>query len=166
MRITIDAAAQGSFMSKTPEDAYNLLETMASNNYQWHGERSAPKKVAGMHEVDSWNLLNAKIDMLTKKLEASARVTNPMAVYSCEYCGGGHPTLECQGSYSQDTSIEQLNALNNFQRSQGNPYSNTYNPGWRNHPNFSWSNQGGIQDANQGFKQPSPSSQQMNTFHQ
>ena len=38
MRITIDATAQGSFMSKTPEDAYNLLETMASNNYQWHGE--------------------------------------------------------------------------------------------------------------------------------
>ena len=55
--------------------------------------------------------------MLTKKLEASAKVTNPLAVYSYEYCGGGHPTLECQGSYSQDTSIEQLNALNNFQRS-------------------------------------------------
>ena len=116
-------------MSKTPEDAYNLLETMASNNYQWHGERSTPKKVAGMHEVDSWNLLNAKIDMLTKKLEASTKVTKSIAVYSCEYCGGGHPTLECQGSYSQDTSIEQLNALNNFQRSQGNPYSNTYHPG-------------------------------------
>ena len=97
MRITIDATTQGSFMSKTLEDAYNLLETMASNNYQWHGEWSAPKKVAGMHEVDSWNLLNAKIDMLTKKLEASAKVTNSMAVYSCEYCGGGHPTLECQG---------------------------------------------------------------------
>ena len=100
MRITIDVTAQGSFMSKTPEDAYNLLKTMASNNYQWHGERSTLNKVAGMHEVDSWNLLNAKIDMLTKKLEASAKVTNPMAVYSYEYCGGGHPTLECQGSYS------------------------------------------------------------------
>ena len=96
-----------------------------------------------MHQVDSWNLLNAKIDILTKKLEASTKVTNPMYVYSCEYCGGGHPTLECQGSYSQDTSIEQLNALNNFQRSQANPYSNTYNSVWRNHPNFSWSNQGG-----------------------
>ena len=48
-----------------------------------------------MQEVDSWNLLNAKIDMLTKKLEASAKVTKPIVVYSCEYCGGGHPTLEC-----------------------------------------------------------------------
>ena len=40
-----------------------------------------------MNEVDSWNLLNAKIDMLTKKLEASTKVSNPMAIYSCEYCG-------------------------------------------------------------------------------
>ena len=52
MMITIDATAQGSFMSKTPEDAYNLLETMTSNNYQWKEERSTPKRVIGMHEVD------------------------------------------------------------------------------------------------------------------
>ena len=80
MRITIDATTQGSFMSKTPEDAYNLLETMASNNYQWHGEWSVLKKVAGLHEVNSLNLLNAKIDMLTKKLEATTKISNPMAV--------------------------------------------------------------------------------------
>ncbi|EOY26166.1 Uncharacterized protein TCM_027580 [Theobroma cacao] len=26
---------------------------------------------------------------------------------------------------------------------QNNPYSNTYNPGWRNHPNSSWNNNQG-----------------------
>ncbi|EOY08940.1 Uncharacterized protein TCM_024233 [Theobroma cacao] len=26
---------------------------------------------------------------------------------------------------------------------QNNPYSNTYNPGWKNHPNFSWANDQG-----------------------
>ena len=50
-----------------------------------------------MHEMDGWNLLNTKIDMHTKKLEATTKVTNPMAVYSCEFCGGGHSTMECQG---------------------------------------------------------------------
>ena len=25
---------------------------------------------------------------------------------------------------------------------QNNPYSNTYNVGWRNHPDFSWKEQG------------------------
>ena len=79
---------------------------MASNNYQWKIERSAPKRVAEMHEVDEWNPLNAKIDMLTKKLEATTKVSNLMAIYSCEYCGGGHSTMECQGSFSsQDPSI-------------------------------------------------------------
>ena len=95
MRITIDAIAQGSFMSKTLEDAYNLLETIASNNYQWHGEWIVSKKVAGLHEVDSWNLLNAKIDMLTKKLEVTTKISNSMAVYSCEHYGEGHASLEC-----------------------------------------------------------------------
>ena len=93
MRITIDATAQDSFMSKTPEDAYNLLETMASNNYQWHGERIMSKKVAALHEVDSLNLLNANIDMLTKKLEATTKISNSMAMYSCEHCRGGHTSL-------------------------------------------------------------------------
>ncbi|KAL9251811.1 hypothetical protein AKJ16_DCAP11232 [Drosera capensis] len=30
---------------------------------------------------------------------------------------------------------------NKWYQSQRNPYSNTYNPGWRDHPNLSWSNQ-------------------------
>ena len=82
-------------MSKTPEDGYNLLETMTSNNYQWQKERSTPKRVAGMYEVDGWNLLNAKINMLTKKLKMTTKVYNPMAIYSCGYCGGRHSTMEC-----------------------------------------------------------------------
>ena len=34
---------------------------------------------------------------------------------------------------------EDLNALQGYIRSE--PYSNTYNPRWRNHPNFAWSSQ-------------------------
>ena len=33
---------------------------------------------------------------------------------------------------------EQAHALNSFQRPNHNPYSQTYNSGWRNHPNFNW----------------------------
>ncbi|KAH9735234.1 hypothetical protein KPL71_017676 [Citrus sinensis] len=43
------------------------------------------------------------------------------------------------------TSGLQLGSVNyvcNFNRQpQNNPYSNTYNPGWKQHPNFSWSSQ-------------------------
>lgn len=47
--------------------------------------------------------------------------------------------------------IEEVNFLK-----QNNPYSNTYNPGWKNQPNFSWKlqygnvqKQGPIQYQNQ-----------------
>ena len=168
LQITIDATAQGSFMSKTPADAYALLEKMASNNYQWHGERNQPRKATGVYKIDSLNMVTAKLDSLTKKLERLNFGGQLSQVLCCEICGAGHATLECQntGVYSQDSSIEQLNALNNFNgRPQGNPYSNTYNPRWRNHPNFSWSNQGGQQASNlqQGYKpQPPPGFQQRN----
>ncbi|XP_071922613.1 uncharacterized protein [Coffea arabica] len=36
--------------------------------------------------------------------------------------------------------------VNNYNRNApNNPYSNTYNPGWRNHPNFGWKDQGNQQ---------------------
>jgi hypothetical protein len=34
--------------------------------------------------------------------------------------------------------MEQVNAFNNFQKPSSGPYFETYNPGWKNHPNFSW----------------------------
>jgi hypothetical protein len=33
---------------------------------------------------------------------------------------------------------EHAHALNSFQRPNHNPYSQTYNSSWRNHPNFRW----------------------------
>ncbi|KAL4275791.1 hypothetical protein AHAS_Ahas20G0142500 [Arachis hypogaea] len=38
-------------------------------------------------------------------------------------------------------SQEQANYIGNSPRQNHDPYSKTYNPGWRNHPNFGWGNQ-------------------------
>ena len=35
--------------------------------------------------------------------------------------------------------VEQVDYVSNVNRFRYNPFGNTYNPGWRNHPNFSWS---------------------------
>ncbi|XP_038976409.1 uncharacterized protein LOC113461320 [Phoenix dactylifera] len=135
VRITIDAAAGGTLMSKSTEEAYELLEEMASNNYQWSNERCMPKKVPGMYDVDGINMLNAKVDSLVKmfgKLGNVNSVSSP--VLSCDCCGGAH--------MSSDYMQVQFVSNYNRQQQQNNPYSNTYNPGWRNHPNFSWKDQG------------------------
>ena len=44
---------------------------------------------------------------------------------------------ECHVSQAQQHSPELMNAA--FSRLNNNPYTPTYNLGWRNHPNFSWS---------------------------
>ena len=53
-----------------------------------------------------------------------------------------------------------VNYVNNFNRQGNNPYSNTYNPWWRNHPNFSWSNNSGQKNY------PPPGFQQQNKGHE
>ena len=62
----------------------------------------------------------------------------------------------------QEEQIENVAATHNFydypKKEKLDPFSNTYNPGWRNHPNFSYRNnqgqgQGGSHQQN--FQNPS-----------
>ncbi|XP_015940280.1 uncharacterized protein LOC107465819 [Arachis duranensis] len=48
---------------------------------------------------------------------------------------------------------EQANYIGNSSRQSYDPYSKTYNPGWKNHPNFGWRNQ---QDQGQDQRHHNP----------
>ncbi|KAG8491810.1 hypothetical protein CXB51_015017 [Gossypium anomalum] len=127
-RQMIDAAAGGTINNKTPEEASEFIEEMSLNNYQWQVMRTKPTRIAGVYNV--------------------------YPVMRCNSSGGGLPTE--YPPFNPTTEKEQVNYIgnNNF-RSQNNPYSNTYNAGWKNHPNFSWSGQGNQRPQNpQGFQQP------------
>ncbi|KAF7841481.1 uncharacterized protein G2W53_003779 [Senna tora] len=51
-----------------------------------------------------------------------------------------HCATDCPSASSYPEYMEEhVDATQGFK--QENPYSNTYNPGWRNHPNFSWRQQ-------------------------
>ena len=52
-RTVIDAAAGGALMGKSASEAFNLLEVMALNNYQWPNER-ATKKAARLYKIDGF----------------------------------------------------------------------------------------------------------------
>ena len=61
----------------------------------------------------------------------------------CDICNGPYNTVHC---FATPQQIEDIKFLN-----QNNPYSNTYNPGWKNHPNFAWKDQrGNVQQQAQG----------------
>ncbi|KAL2461737.1 Gag-Pol polyprotein [Abeliophyllum distichum] len=51
---------------------------------------------------------------------------------------------------------EQVNFVQNNTRQQYNPYSQTYNPGWRQHPNFKWSDNQNSQNPNNAPQERRP----------
>ena len=76
---------------------------------------------------------------------------------TCEHCSGQHVFGMCPFVDVNNIPMEQAQVVGSFPRSN-NRYSNTYNPGWRNHPNFSWRNDqqghGMGQGIGQGTLQP------------
>src|SRR5262249_53362872 len=150
----IDAAVGGTLNNKTPDAAYALIDEMATNSYQWQVDRASTKKQAGEHNVDAVTALAAQIELLNKKIDGM----NVGTVMSCELYGTpGHKSGECQAGNPFAQPMEQVDYAGNFQRpQQNNPYSNTYNPGWRNHPNFSWSNQQNPRPPPPGYNQTHP----------
>ena len=70
-----------------------------------------------------------------------AMITAPATVnqtydMSCVYCGEAHLFDNCP---SNPASVNYMGSFN--RQNQDNLYLNTYNPGWRQHPNVSWNNQ-------------------------
>ncbi|XP_039146852.1 uncharacterized protein LOC120284115 [Dioscorea cayenensis subsp. rotundata] len=141
-RISVDAASGGALMNKMVDDAYNLIEDMALNHYQWTSERNTTPKPAGRHKVETLNLISAKVDALTQKFDKLNANVPSAANITCEICGStGHLATNCHliAPPSSKPSMEQMNYLHNFsQRTVNDPFSNTYNPGWQNHPNLSY----------------------------
>ncbi len=61
----------------------------------------------------------------------------------CGICSGsGHATDMCS-ALQEDESMQHVNAVGNYRQPQHryDPFSNTYNLGWRDHPNLSYGNQ-------------------------
>ena len=80
----------------------------------------------------------------------------------CGLCQGtDHPTTNCPLSFEEEPLYEEANAVSGNYGPNNNPYSNTYNPGWRNHPNFSWRNNQPL--LGQGSGQPQYQNFQNNT---
>ncbi|XP_011004861.1 PREDICTED: uncharacterized protein LOC105111246, partial [Populus euphratica] len=120
-RQMVELMCNGTFEDKDPDEAMEYLDLLAENAQNWDttGTYEAPSKTqphtssGGMYNLREDHDLQAKFASLARKVEA----------------------LELKKS---ECLHEQAHALNSFQRPNHNPYSQTYNPGWRNHPNFSW----------------------------
>ena len=70
-RTLMGALAGGSLMSKSANEACQLLENVALNNCQWLSKMVAPKKPNRVHELDLFNNLVVKVLLLTKQSNLS-----------------------------------------------------------------------------------------------
>ncbi|XP_071906172.1 uncharacterized protein [Coffea arabica] len=152
-RSIIDAASGGVLANKTPREAWLLIESMAENSQQFGFRESNPTR--RVNEVETTSI-QQQLSELTSVVRQLA-VGNVPQVKACGICTNmGHPTDSCL--LLQENGAEQVNMAGGVPapRRQYDPYSNTYNPGWRDHPNFSYGDrpQNAFSNRPPGFQQP------------
>ncbi|XP_042441364.1 uncharacterized protein LOC122026702 [Zingiber officinale] len=161
------------FRFSLKDRAKQWLNSLPANNISsW--EQWNPIKASGKFDVDVVILMLAKLDALAKKFDAMGGNTTNAIACVCDTCGStNHAQDTCPFGpiQAQMNQLEKCDAIANYNQRQNNPYSNTYNPGWRNHPNFSYRNkqdqgpthqshqpgQQGYQSRQQTYQQQQPS---------
>ncbi|CAN6697891.1 unnamed protein product [Malus baccata var. baccata] len=158
-RQMLDASAGGALVDKTPRAAKVLIANRALNAQQYEGvgQRGPPRHQ--VHEVSSTSDLHSQLANLTSIVSQMAEVMKIQGPVVCGVCSiQGHVSEKCP-QLIENGGWESANAIG-FQsqnQSRHDPYSNTYNPGWRDHPNFKWrepqqpQNQGGFRQQPPGF---------------
>ena len=60
IRLMVDASTNGALLSKSYNEAYEILERITNNNYQWPSTRQATtRRTAGVHNIDALTTLSA-----------------------------------------------------------------------------------------------------------
>ena len=166
-KMSLDTSAGGSIhLKKTPAEAQELIDMVANNQFMYTSERNpvsngTPMK-KGVLEIDTLNAILAQNKILTQQVNMISQSLNGLqaASNSTKEVSSGEEAYD-----PENPSMEEVNYM-------GEPYGNTYNPSWRNHPNLSWKDQ---QRPQQGFNnnnggrnrfsngKPFPSSSQQQT---
>ncbi|KAH9751853.1 hypothetical protein KPL71_014470 [Citrus sinensis] len=98
-RLMVDASANGALLSKSYTEAYEILERIANNNYQWPSTRQpAARGAAGVHNIDAITTLSRQVTSLTnivKAMTSAPAVVKQIAELTCMYCGEEHEFDNC-----------------------------------------------------------------------
>ncbi|XP_050909161.1 uncharacterized protein LOC127122932 [Lathyrus oleraceus] len=140
----IDTAVGGSTNFSTTTGIKKIIEASAANEHKelYDGYQSKPEGVIDLkpetNKICIEDTIAAEVDKKLKAMNIGTQQVvqvQPVPTVYCEICSGPHQTVYC---FETPQQVEEIKFLK-----QNNPYSNTYNPGWENHPNFSWKDQKG-----------------------
>ncbi|KAM2676284.1 hypothetical protein EV1_002966 [Malus domestica] len=140
-RQMLDASAGGALVDKTPTAAKTLISNRALNAQQYKGvrQRSNPRQHQ-VNEVSAITELQNQMANLTTLLSQVVEGPKVQNVAACGVCSmQGHLKDKCP-QLIENGGWETLNVVGfgNQYQPRNDPFSNTYNPGWRDHPNFKW----------------------------
>ena len=94
----INTLAGGIFLKRTTQQAFDLLDGIATYSYQWSQERMVKGNGNNGVSTDVFSNLAAQVSSLTKQLQnqqASAHAIQTSSVL-CEIYSGSHQTMEFQ----------------------------------------------------------------------
>ncbi|XP_050889910.1 uncharacterized protein LOC127095237 [Lathyrus oleraceus] len=140
----IDTVVGGSINFSTATGIKKIIEVITANEHMELYDRcqSKPEGVIDLKlETNKIRIEDTIAVEVDKKLKAMNIGTQPVAqiqpvpTVCCEICSGPHQTCYC---FETPQQVEEIKFLK-----QNNPYSNTCNPGWKNHPNISWKDKKG-----------------------
>ena len=144
---------KGDSYRKMKNQGWGLFEDLAQKTIQWESSPEKPRNSQSIAfrgrllSIKSSVAAEGKIATLMRRIEALetkepaiANQINPPQIHSpgSTYCqASNHICKECPVFQAHQALPEHLNVA--YTRLQNNLYSQTYNPGWRSHPNISWS---------------------------
>ncbi|PWA98919.1 hypothetical protein CTI12_AA007040 [Artemisia annua] len=152
-RQTIDQVAGGRLRDRSDEESLELIEDLALyDNESWNDPRDLNKKVKAISlpsnnsSTPNCRIMELKdqVKFLMKSYEApkpSSQVNKITS--SCEYCSGPHDTHNCmelpEQAFADYASSRTDGAGDKWYtfKPEPNPYGDSYNLSWRNHPNLS-----------------------------
>ncbi|KAL4362893.1 hypothetical protein GQ457_04G021590 [Hibiscus cannabinus] len=112
-RMMLDASANGTLLDKSPEEAFSILDRIATNDYQFPTSRlGSERRTHGRLDLDANESTSAQLLAITNMLKNLQRP-------------------------SEMKELKSANYMWNFNMGNHNPCSNSYDLGWSHHPNGS-----------------------------
>ncbi|GKA89807.1 reverse transcriptase domain-containing protein, partial [Tanacetum coccineum] len=107
-RDTINAAAGGTFMQKTPEECYELIKNMTAHHNHWDTSTArdeTSRNISSTSTTENPEVVR-QLEMMNKNfIEMMKQMQTVKSVDTkCETCGGPHSFTECPavGGYTQE----------------------------------------------------------------
>ena len=102
-------------MKKTTNQAYGILQDMATNSNQWPKDKMILRKVVGRADTEVLSNLVNHVAQLTKQLQRqqgtiNAIQANPSEI--CESCGGQHSIIEFQSGQMTEEQAQYVSRFN------------------------------------------------------